>query len=83
VAYSLTNGRERKFRLRLSEIDSVLVVIVSKEGVSVRAAGSRTPVTASWSRLIQAMKTPANVPSYLEGKPLELLKYKAAKRKKI
>jgi hypothetical protein len=48
-------------------------------GISARVKGSKTTLVANWTRLVEHMVTPQEVPSHLYGKPLELLKHKGRK----
>lgn len=51
----------------------------SEEGLSARIKGTKVALTQSWSQVVESMNTPANVPSYLMGKPAEFLKHQLKK----
>jgi hypothetical protein len=54
-------------------------VEISSEGLSFWVKGSRKRVRTSWMAAIEAGSTGYDVPSYLEGRPVELLRHQRAK----
>jgi hypothetical protein len=57
-----------------------VVFEISEEGLRARIQGTKVGLTQSWTQLVESMNTPANVPSYLMGKPSEFLKHQLKKR---
>lgn len=74
----LTKPVERE--VSIPGVDRPVLITIAPGGVTARIKGSKaSPLAATWSRLIEGMVTPQDVPSHLYGKPLELLKYKGKK----
>lgn len=67
--------------IQVRGIDSPVLVTLTPDILEMRIPGTRISVGASWHQIAAAMGTPGNVPSFLEGKALEFLKYQSAKRK--
>ena len=65
--------------IRIPGIDVPVVVTISPDGISFRAQGTRRTIHASWSKTVDGCSTGAQVPSYLFGKPYELLQSAAKK----
>jgi hypothetical protein len=74
-------SRPIKRSIRIPEIDADINLIMDEAGIEMSVAGQKLKIVASWERLAGACQTPTNVPSYLEGRPVELLRYQAAKRR--
>ncbi len=68
--------------LRVYGIEKPVVVTLTARDITFRVANTKMSVCASWPTVIEkACETPINVPSYLAGRPLELLKRKASEAK--
>jgi hypothetical protein len=74
-------SRPIKRSIRIPEIDADINLIMDGMGIEMAVAGQKLKIVASWERLAGACQTPTNVPSFLEGRPVELLRYQAAKRR--
>lgn len=66
--------------IQVRGVESPVIVTLTHEGLEMRVQGTRMSVFAPWHRVAAAAGTPGNVPSYLEGKALEFLKYQAQKQ---
>lgn len=66
-----------KRSIKVHGVDAPVNLVVSEEGISMTVAGMKTKIANDWVSIVQSMHTPANVLSYLEGKPLDLLKHQA------
>ena len=73
----LTKPVERE--VTVAGIDKPVLVTFAPGGVSARVKGSKSTLVTSWTRLLENMVTPQDVPSHLYGRPLELLKVKGRK----
>lgn len=65
--------------IRIHGVESIVIVALTTQGLTLRVKGSQKPVMASWTQVASACNTSGNVPSFLMGKPLEFLKHAAAK----
>lgn len=77
MATKLTKPVERE--VQIAGVDKPVVLTFAATGVTARIKGTRTIIACSWTRLIEGMVTPSNIPSHLFGKPLELLRYNSKK----
>lgn len=68
-----------KRQIRLHTVKAPVIITVTENGLEMAVAGYRTKVFGSWETIARALQTPANVPSYLADKPLEMLKQQADK----
>lgn len=57
----------------------VQLTIDPEEGISFNVKGSRKHVRLDWHRVVNACITDSDVPSYLMGRPFELLQHLAEK----
>lgn len=78
MATKLSKPVERE--VRIDGIAAPVIITLAQHSLSARVKGSRNVVFADFTRLIAAMMTYADVPSFLYGKPLELLKHDAVKK---
>lgn len=78
MATKLTNSLQRE--IRIPGVDAPVVLTLSEGVVSAHVKGSRHKVFCSFETLVGAMRTFSDVPSFLFGKPLELLKHEGAKK---
>ena len=77
MATKLTKPLQRE--ITLPGVDKPILVEIRPEGVFASVKGSRTTIGTTWTQVINAMMTPSNVPSFLMGKPMELLRHKGKK----
>lgn len=82
MATELKEGVIIKRQLRVYGVEAPVNVEISSSGIRMAIKGTRTWVEATWPRLVEAMFTPGDVPSFLAHKPLELLKHFATKSTK-
>lgn len=75
MATKLSKPVERE--VNIPGISKPVIISIDKDLVTARVKGSRHVVFASWGTLVKAMHTHNDVPSFLAGKPMELLAYKA------
>lgn len=68
-----------KRMVKVQGVPVPVIVQITETGIEMSLKGFRTKVFAPWNRIADAMVTPATVPSYLMGRPLEFLKHQAAK----
>ena len=59
--------------IKVYGIERPVVVTITRNGLSLKVKGSKTPVEASWLAVVNACTTPSTVPSKLHGRPLEFL----------
>jgi hypothetical protein len=77
VATKLTSSSVIRREIRIFGIEKPIVAEINFDGVSLRVKGARKAVFISWLSMAQNAVTPQDVPSFLMGKPLELLKRQA------
>jgi hypothetical protein len=78
MASVLEEGKVLKRVIRLHGINKPVVIEISTAGVSIYVKGARKHLHGNWYAIVnKAMETPADVPSYLMGKPWELLEKQA------
>lgn len=68
-------------RVYLHGVDAPVNLFVTPNGVEMAVVGFRKRVFASWEKLVGTMHTSHDCPSYLFGKPMELLKHQATQYK--
>jgi hypothetical protein len=71
-----------KRQLPLPGIDAPVIMAISESGVEMAVAGFKTKLFANWETIAKALRTPPNVPSFCEGRPMDLLRYQANKHRK-
>jgi hypothetical protein len=76
----MTKRRPIERELHIHGVPTPVVVEITEDGLSFRIPGTRSRVRLSWYRAVESSETEVNVPSFLMGRPLELLKYKAGKK---
>jgi hypothetical protein len=81
MATQLKEGQQIKREIRVHGVEAPVIVTISQEGITFALKGSRTPLSQNWVQIVQATNTPGNVPSFLAGKPYELLQHQANKKK--
>jgi hypothetical protein len=60
-------------KITVPGIEGEIVVSMTSDGLSFRMKGSQREVSATWGKVIAACATPANVPTFLVGEPLNFL----------
>ena len=68
--------------IRVHGVESDVLLTLDEEGVSMQIPGTKMKSSLDWLGVAQRLRTPFNVPSYLAGKPVELLQHMAAKKAK-
>lgn len=68
----LEPGKKLRREFNLYGVGEVVMTITS-DGLKMQAKGSKTVVEQGWVQIVQAMRTPLTVKSYLNGRPYELL----------
>ena len=48
---------------------------LSAQGITARVKGTKIKLRVNWMGVVEAMHTPGNVPSFLEGRPVEFLQH--------
>jgi hypothetical protein len=79
----IAEGSSIKRELRIVGFSKPVQAEVTAVGIRFWIKGNRKRVHASWKQIIQAGVTGTDVPSYLMGKPLELLLYQITKGHKL
>lgn len=64
-----------KRELRLHEIQAPVIVIIDANGIQMGLPGFRKRLGASWEEIARKLRVPDTAPAYLDGKPIEFLKY--------
>jgi hypothetical protein len=69
-----------KREVRIDGIDDPVIVKLTEDSVEMSLPGFKIKLFTTWTRIVEkAMLTPKNVPSFLEGRPHDLLKYQSHK----
>lgn len=76
------SGSSIKRMVNLPSVGSSVSVEIDGAGVSFWVPGSRARIYASWDNIATHSRTSETVPSFLMDRPLDLLRYYAAKLKK-
>ena len=76
---ALHPGSKIHREISISGVDKPVQVEIAHNGLSFWCKGSRKKVWVPWPRVVDAGQTPEDVPSFLMGKPLELLRHQAAR----
>lgn len=74
------HGSSIKREIKVFGVDQPVLIEIDASGITFWVKGSRKKTTLSWYQAVQASHTPSDVPSFLMGKPLELLQYQAARK---
>ena len=74
---TLAAGKKIQRDIHISGVDKAVTVEITSTGISFWVKGHRKKVTLSWYAAATAGVTPVDVPSFLMGKPIELLQYQA------
>lgn len=78
MSAKLDGDKKLKRSIRVHGVEADVNVTLTAEGVEFKVAGTKLGIGASWTKLVGACFTPANIKSFLEGKPLEFLQYQAS-----
>jgi hypothetical protein len=73
----LESGQSLKRMVRVMGVKVPVCAEITSDGISLWVKGHRKRVQISWFNIARASNTPLNVPSYLAGKPVELLQHQA------
>ncbi len=69
-----------KRTIKVLGIDYPVIAVFTADGLSMSLSGFKLKIFCSWDSVVHnAMHTPDNVPSILEGQPYKFLKDQAAK----
>jgi hypothetical protein len=77
-----TDGSSIKREIRVSGNDQPVLVEINAQGVSFWVKGSRKRVRTGWLQAVEAGYTGDDVPSFLAGHPLDMLKSQAGRANK-
>jgi hypothetical protein len=78
----LQPGQSIKRLVRVFGVEVPVCAEINADGIAFWVQGSRKKTHISWLGIAEASHTPPNVPSFLMGKPLELLRSQAEKLQK-
>lgn len=80
ILFKPNSSIRRHIRLPVADLG----VNVSMDALGLRfwVPGSRTRVFVSWDNAVRHASTPPNIPSFLMGNPVELLRYFSNRTKK-
>lgn len=73
-------GSNMQRDIKIPDIDKPIVVEITNVGLSFWIKGHRKKVRVTWTATIRAGNTPEDVPSFLMGNCLGLLKHQAEKK---
>lgn len=76
----MTKLKPIKREIRIHGVESPINLELDENGISLSVKGSRKKVQANWVSIAKACYTETDVPSFLMGKPYELLQHFATKR---
>ena len=76
----LATGKKIQRDIHISGVDKAVTIEISSLGLSFWVKGHRKKVSLSWYGAVTAGVTPIDVPSFLMGKPLELLQHQAKEK---
>jgi hypothetical protein len=81
----LKEGQKLKRQIKVYGIEQPVIVTMTREGLSFKVKGTKIEVMQTWQRVVVSCDTPTNVPSWLHGKPLQLLEHlsKQSTKRKI
>lgn len=68
--------------IRVYGLDSDVILTIDELGVYMQVPGTKLKISIGWHEIASHAHTPLNVPSYLEGRPIEMLKHMMAKKVK-
>jgi hypothetical protein len=71
-------GQKLTRLISIPGIDKPVTAEITYTGISFWVKGHRKRVRVTWTRTVEAGNTSEDVPSFLMGKPLELLQHQAA-----
>ena len=76
----LATGKKIQRDIHISGVGKAVTVEITSSGLSFWVKGHRKKTCLSWYGAAVASVTPRDVPSFLMGKPLELLQYQAKEK---
>jgi hypothetical protein len=68
--------------IRLREVEAPIIATMYEGGINLRVKGARKRITISWYEIALNAHTPDDIPSYLAGRPMDLLCYQTKKLRK-
>ena len=77
MSAELSEGKTLKRKIKVYGVEQPVIITLSHQGISFRVKGAKLDVSMTWPDAVNACYTPENVPSYLEGRPLEFLQEQA------
>jgi len=77
MSAEITEGKKLKRQIKVYGVENPVIITLSHEGISFRVKSAKLDVSMTWPDAVNACYTPENVPSYLEGRPLDFLKEQA------
>lgn len=78
----ISDDRVLRRELKIYGIENLVVLSITKDGITLKAKGTKLGVTLSWVQLVEACALPNNIPSKFQGRPYEFLKFQAAEHQK-
>lgn len=76
---AIAPGSKIRREINIPEIGVPVTVEITRSGVSFWIKGFRRRVWVGWPAVVEAGTTPDDIPSFLAGRPLALLKHQASK----
>jgi hypothetical protein len=67
--------------IALRDVEAPVIAVIHEGGITLRSKGARKKITISWYEIAMNAHTPEDIPSYLAGNPMALLRYQAKKLK--
>jgi hypothetical protein len=71
-----------KKEMKVYSVEGPVILLLSPEGIEFKAKGTKVGVSATWPEIVASCKTPENVPSKFNDRPLEFLKFQAQEQLK-
>jgi len=68
-----------KREIKVYGVSRPVIAQFKPHGIEMSLPGFKIKLEGSWDQIAKALSTPLNVPSYLEGKPMDFLRYQADK----
>lgn len=73
----LKQGQSLKRSVRIYGVDKPVCVEITADGIRMWIKGFKKSTRIGWLTVAEASTTPVDVPSYLHGNPLALLRHQA------
>lgn len=74
------SGEQKLVRqIKVYGLETPVNVTLTAEGITFKAPGAKTGVSATWARIVSVCRAPESAPSYLVENPLLFLERSASK----